>query len=282
MLSRKLKAYVDLTRPVNVAITFLSIPAASVLAGAHVGQWMEIAIAGLTGGLVAAAANSINDYFDVEIDRINKPARPIPRGDATKKDAWFEWLFLSIVAVVLNFWLNEYALAIVLFAVGILYWYSASLKRMMIVGNLVVGLMTGMAFIYGAIVIGNMRRAAMPAIFAFLINVVREVIKDVEDIEGDRKGNALTLPVRYGIGPALWFASGAIALLIAATIAAYQLGLYTVLFLYPVLVVDLLLLAVMIGMWKDQKPLTMNRLSNVLKVCMVLGLLAIFLGSLKD
>jgi geranylgeranylglycerol-phosphate geranylgeranyltransferase len=279
MLSRKLRAHIDLARPVNVAITLLSIPAASILAGATIRQWLEVGIAALTGGFVAAAANSINDYFDVEIDSINKPTRPIPRGDATKQEARLEWLVLSIVAVVLNFFLNIYALGIVLFAVVILYWYSALFKRTIIIGNLVVALMTGMAFIYGAVVVGNFKRAIMPAIFAFLINMAREVIKDIEDMEGDRKGKAITLPVRYGTAPALWLASVAIVLLIVTTIAAYELKVYTIVYLYPVLFVDILLLAVMILMWKDQTPSTMNRLSNGLKVCMVVGLLAIFLGS---
>jgi len=279
MLSKKLKAYVDLTRPVNVAITMLSIPAASILAGGNLKQWFEILVAALTGGFVAAAANSINDFFDVEIDRINKPGRPIPRGDASKKEAWIEWLSLSIVAVLLNLMLNDYALGIVVFAVVTLYWYSALFKRTVIAGNLVVGLMTGMAFVYGAVVVGNPGKAVVPALFAFLINVAREVIKDIEDVEGDRAEHAATLPVKYGTRPALWLATVSIVVLIATTIVAFWRGLYTVLYLYPVLVVDILLLIVTIWMWRDQKPATMSRLSNGLKLCMILGLGALFVGS---
>lgn len=279
MLSKKLKAYIDLTRPINVAITLVSIPAASILAGARMSQWLPVLLAACTGGLVAAAANAINDYFDVEIDKTNKPSRPIPRGDATRKEAWTEWLVLSSIAVALNLFLNMVALGIVVFAVIILYWYSALFKRTIIIGNVIVALMTGMAFIYGAVVVGNLRRAVIPALFAFLINLVRELIKDIEDMEGDRKENANTLPVKYGPRPALWIASVSIVLLIATTIAAYQLNVYTVYFLYPVLIVDALLIAVLIWMWKDQTPLTMNRLSNGLKLCMIVGLVAIFLGS---
>ena len=279
MHSKKLRAYIDLGRPVNVGITFVSIPAASILAGAKGGQWLEILIAALAGAFVAAAANSINDYFDLEIDTTNKPTRPIPRGDATRNEARVEWLVLSVVAILLGCFLNVYALGIVVFAVAMLYWYSAFFKRTAVIGNLVVGTMTGMAFIYGAVVVGNFNKAMMPALFAFLINVAREVIKDIEDVEGDRKEKAMTLPVRYGITPSLVFASIVNVLLIAATIAAYQLKLYNVTYLYLVLFVDLLLLGVTIMMWSDQSPSTMNRLSNGLKVCMVVGLLAIFLGS---
>ncbi len=279
MLSRKLKAYIDLTRPVNVFITLLSIPAASLLAGARATQWVQVLLAALTGGFVAAAANSINDYFDVEIDRINKPSRPIPRGDASKVEAWGEWFVLSVVAVALNLLLNHWALVIVVCAVVILYWYSAYFKRAIIIGNFIVAVMTGMAFIYGAVAVGNVTRAIVPAIFAFLINLIREIIKDIEDVEGDRKENARTLPVRYGNKPALLFASATIVILIVTTLAAYQIGLYTVLYLYPVLSVDVLLVVVLIWMWKDQTPSTMNKLSNGLKLCMLVGLAALFLGS---
>ncbi len=81
----------------------------------------------------------------------------------------------------------------------------------------------------------------MPAIFAFLINVAREVIKDIEDMEGDRKGKAMTLPVRYGTTPALWLASARWSCSSHRPLRAYQLKVYTVLYLYPVLFVDVLL-----------------------------------------
>lgn len=279
MLSNKLKAYFDLTRPVNVAITVLSIPVASILAGATRVQWLEVLIAALTGGLVAAAANAINDYFDVEIDRLNKPTRPIPRGDATRREAWMVWFLLSALAIALNIVLNPLALGIVLVAVVTLYWYSALFKRTIVVGNFVVALMTAMAFIYGAVVIGTVQKAVVPALFAFLVNIPREIIKDIEDVEGDRKDQAITLAVKYGPKPGLWIATVSIVLLVATTIGAYELGVYTVYFLYPVLLVDILLVAVMIGMWMDQTPRAMNRLSNGLKLCMILGLVAIYLGS---
>jgi geranylgeranylglycerol-phosphate geranylgeranyltransferase len=279
MLSKKLKAYFELTRPINMVITMLSIPVASILAGGTLAQWVEMSLAAITGGLVAAGANSINDYFDVEIDRTNKPSRPIPRGDVTKREAWVEWIVLSSLAIIVNCFLSLDALGIVVFAVVLLYWYSARFKRTLVAGNLVVGVMTGMAFVYGAIVVGDLSRAFMPATFAFLVNVAREIVKDIEDIEGDKKEGALTLPVKYGVKPALWLASTTIVVLVVTTLAAYQLNLYSVVYLYLVLVVDFLLLGAMVWMWKDQTSPAMNRISNVLKVCMGVGLVALFLGS---
>jgi len=69
--------------------------------------------------------------------------------------------------------------------------------------NVLIGSMTGMAFIYGGVVVGRIEHAVVPAIFAFLVNLARELLKDVEDMEGDRRENAVTLPVKYGVTTAL-------------------------------------------------------------------------------
>ncbi|MGB2868847.1 MAG: geranylgeranylglycerol-phosphate geranylgeranyltransferase [Bacteroidota bacterium] len=278
--TRKLLAYLELSRPVNVAITFCSIPAASVLAGARSPDWVQVLLAAATGGLVAAGANAVNDSFDVEIDRINRPDRPLPRGALSREEARAFWLITSLIAVGLNLFVNVKALGIVVFAVAVLYYYSAALKRTVFAGNLVVGLLTGMAFIYGAVAVGRFERSLMPATFAFLVNVGRELIKDVEDLEGDRKESAATLPVKYGVKPALVLTTVILVSLIAVTILAYILHLYNQWYLYLVFVIDAALVYVVGSMWRDWKPRNLSRLSLVLKLSMVVGLVAIFVGSL--
>ena len=278
--TRKLLAYLELSRPVNVAITFCSIPAASILAGARSPDWVQVVLAAATGGLVAAGANAINDFFDLEIDTINRPNRPLPRGALSRGDARAFWLITSLIAIGLNFFLNIKALGIVVFAVSVLYYYSAALKRTVFAGNLVVGVLTGMAFIYGAVAVGRFERSLMPAAFAFLVNVGRELIKDVEDLEGDRRESAATLPVKYGVKPAQILTTVILSALVATTILAYILQLYNLWYLYLVLVIDVALVFVIGSMWKDSSPVNLGRLSSILKFTMVIGLIAIFVGSL--
>ena len=280
MATKKLFAYLELSRPVNVAITACSIPVASILAGARWPEWVQVLLAAATGGLVAAGANAINDFFDVEIDRINRPDRPLPRGALGREDAKLFWLVTSLVAVGLNLFLNVRALGIVLFAVAVLYYYSAALKRTVLAGNLVVGLLTGMAFIYGAVAVGRFERSLMPATFAFLVNVGRELIKDVEDLEGDRKESAATLPVKYGVKPAQVLTTAILSSLIAVTILAYALHLYNQWYLYLVLAIDAALVYVIVSMWREWNPGNLHRLSLALKLSMVVGLVAIFVGSM--
>jgi geranylgeranylglycerol-phosphate geranylgeranyltransferase len=139
--------------------------------------------------------------------------------------------------------------------------------------------MTGMAFIYGGVVVGRIERAVIPAIFAFLVNVAREVLKDVEDMEGDRKEHAVTLPIQYGIRPALMLATASLLLLIGITIAVGLIALYHPAFLFIVIIADCLICFSIVLFWLDHSPSAMRRASTLLKASMITGLLSIIVGS---
>ena len=264
----------------NVLITFVSIPVACWISGGTSLPWFVILFAGSTGALVAAGANAINDVFDIDIDRINRPDRPLPCGALTQYEAKRMWLIVSAAAFGINLFLNSAALLVAVFSIALLYFYSARLKRTVFFGNLVIGLMTGMAFIYGGVVAGSIKRGIVPAIFAFLVNLARELLKDVEDMEGDRIEDAITLPVKYGIKPPLMLATASLLLLILATITASCVTLYSFAFLYIVLVADCLISVSIIMMWLDHSSTAMRRVSTILKISMIVGLLSIIAGSM--
>jgi len=280
MNSKKLRAFIQLSRPVNVLITFVSIPVACWIAGGAASSWLFFFLAGVMGALVTAGANAINDAFDIDIDRINRPNRPLPRGALTPRDARRMWLILSVAALGINLFLNVAALIIAILSIALLYFYSARLKRTVLIGNVVIGLMTGMAFIYGGVVVGRVERAVVPAIFAFFVNLARELLKDVEDMEGDRKENAVTLPVKYGVIPALVLATASLLLLIGTTIAVSIFALYNSMFLFIVLVADILTCVSILFMWRDHSSAAIRHVSTMLKIIIIIGLISIIAGSL--
>lgn len=275
----KLSAYLQLLRPLNVLIALLSIAAAVILASREPLDWRTIVLASIAGGLIAGGANAINDYYDVDIDRVNKKHRPLPRGTVHPSDALVLWLVASSAGVLINLLLNQEALIIALLSVFILYLYSAIFKRSVLVGNIVVAFMTGLAFIYGGVAAGHIDRAMIPALFAFLINFARELVKDVEDIEGDAKEHANTFAVRHGARPPLVLATVILLALIATTLYPYLVNVYTLPYLVMVLIVDVMLVYVIVSMWKDQTPKNLGRLSLMLKWNMLLGLVAIYVGA---
>lgn len=280
MTSDKFKGFIQLTRPVNCLITMASIMAACIISGGTKDNWPGILIASLVGALIAAGANAMNDSFDVEIDRINRPDRPIPRGAVTAHEARTFSLSISSAGVLLNVLLNPAALGIALTAGVSLYFYNSHLKKSVLAGNILVAAMTGLAFVYGAVVIGRPERSVVPALFAFLVNLARELVKDVEDVEGDSRNQAVTLPVKYGQKTGIFLASVVMTALIIATLVVSMMKVYSVAYLYFVLIVDAFLIGGIVLMWKDPSRASMARVSNLLKINMAVGLAAIYLGSL--
>lgn len=277
-MNSKITAYLRLIRPINVLIVFLTILAAAVLAGGEISQWWRILLAALAGALIAGGGYAINDYFDVAIDAINRPERPLPSGAITRAEAWWVWRLSSSAGIIGSAFLGPGALGIALFWVLSLYFYGKRFKRTVLVGNVVVGVAAGLAFIFGGVVVGHVERSLWPALFAFLVNLAREVVKDVEDREGDARENARTLPVAYGVRPALAFATLTLLALIGATLVAYQFGVYGRRYLTVVAGVDILLLGVAVSLWKTTAPSHLRLMSTLLKVSMLGGLLAMYLG----
>lgn len=272
-------AIVRLLRPLNMGIVFLTIVAGGFLSDPSAVHWAQILLAAAAGALIAGGGNAINDCFDLEIDRLNRPGRPLPSGALTLNQANALWVALSLTGVTLSYLLTPWNLYISVFWVLALYYYSRTLKRTVLAGNVTIGILTGMAFLFGAVVTGEPSTALFPGIFAFLVNLTRELLKDVEDVEGDRNAGAMTLPVRYGTRPALMMATLVVVMLISATFLPYLLSIYSISYLWIVLVVDAVLLFVIFSWWRDESLSNLRRLSGILKLAMLVGLVAIFAGS---
>lgn len=270
-------AYVQLTRPVNCGIAF-----ASVLVGAFVARGAisgrSAILAGLSECCLCAGANVINDCYDIAIDRLNKPTRPLVTGRATRRIAFLYGILLHLVGVGLGAALGWPALSVALFTALVATAYSAFLKHTVALGNLAVSAVAALAFIYGGLTGMRPILAAVPAVFAFLFHFGREVLKDIEDAAGDAAGLTATVPIRYGTKAALTVITGVFAVLVLATILPALIGWYGRAYLVLVAVVDLVLLYVVCSMWRDVGPSNAGRLSRILKANMVIGLMAICAG----
>ena len=257
--------YILLLRPSNFIITVASVFVACLLAGGNVGRMPAMVLASLAAGLIAGGGMVINDIFDVEIDRINKPNRPLPSGAVSSRSAVFFYALLTAAGLLLNLFLHSDAQAIAIGAAVLIFFYSYKLKSTPLFGNLAVGLLTGMTFIYGGAAIGNIERAIIPALFAFLINVGRELIKDMEDVEGDALHNAATFPIKYGMKSASVAATLFLLAVVCSTIIPFADHQYGIMYFIIVMAgVNCVIAFVLFSMWKDTTPRNLNRLSTVL------------------
>jgi geranylgeranylglycerol-phosphate geranylgeranyltransferase len=279
MNSRTLDPRIEILRPINLAIVFVTVAVAGVLAKPSGMDWLLIVVASLAAALIAGGGNAINDYFDLKIDKVNRPDRPLPRGALSLGEARKLWIATSACGLVLSLLLGIWAILIAIVWVGGLYGYSRYLKRTVIAGNIAVALMTALAFPFGAVVAGRPELGYYPALFAFLANLARELLKDVEDVDGDATVGAETLPVKHGPEAGLLGASIAIGVLIVMTLVPFIAGVYDLRFLLLILFVNLALGYVIIAMWYDSTLSNLKRLDIILKACMVGGIIAIYAGS---
>ena len=271
--------YIALLRPSNFIITVASVFVSCILAGGRIEQTPVMFLASLAAGLIGGGGMVVNDIFDVEIDRINKPMRPLPSGAISAGSAALFYASLSAVGLLLNLFLHPSAQFIASAAVVLIFFYSSTLKSTPLFGNLMVGFLTGLAFLYGGAAVGDMGRAIIPALFAFLINVGREVIKDMEDIEGDAKQSAVTFPIKYGMRAASLVAMAFLLAVVGATIIPFINHQYGVnYFVLVMLGVNCVIAFVLFSLWKDTSPKNLHRLSTILKYDMIVGLIAIYLG----
>ncbi len=273
-----LKGLSTIIRPINVVISMFSAVIAVLICNPTT-AWLRLVLAAGITGLVAGGANAINDFFDVEIDRINRPERPLPAGLLTSKQAITISICFFLLALLFAVQISLVVFLIVLGAQGLLVLYSAFLKQTAVWGNITVSFSTGLTFLFGGMVAGHVAPAVLPAIFAFLINWAREIVKDIEDIPGDKKLQARTLPIVYGVPVARIMIAAILLALMAVTILAFALGFYGPGYFAVVMVlVNPLLFWLIIKLWPMPDSLGLRRTSLLLKTAMVLGLVAIVLG----
>ncbi len=198
----KLRAYWRLARAEHGVMTGIAVLAGAFSAG-NVVVWRLI-VGVVTAFLVEVFLFATNDILNIEEDRVNSPDRPLVRGEVSVREAWgFAILSLSLalgVAVILG----AAALLILVFAATLGFLYNWRLKHEGILGNIVVALLTSLAFLYGGIgVSGRLEeKIVLFTIIAFTANVGREIAKGVRDIKGDEAAGVNTVAVIYGCRPA--------------------------------------------------------------------------------
>jgi 4-hydroxybenzoate polyprenyltransferase len=225
--------------------------------------------------LIAAGGYIINDYYDVKIDLVNKPDRVVIGKQITRRYAILYHTLLSISGVLLGFILNWRIGAINFCCSFLLWWYSNDLKRQPFIGNLVVALMTGISIeIVDALYKTGNLLILTYATFAFFITLVREIVKDMEDLKGDTTFGCKTLPIIWGFRKTKFFIYGILALFSLVVLALNFIfsklpEYYFLLFLFPSLVVFLVRL-----IRADTKK-DFTWLSTFCKFIMLLGILSL-------
>lgn len=152
---------------------------------------------------ITSAGFVINDIEDIEIDRINRPDRPLAAGDISTRTAWWTYHLFNVLGMVLAFLVNPITGVLALVMVVVLYAYSRYLKRRFLVGHATVGMLGALVLPFGAIAADHLFPVLYIAPVAFAAFFAREILKTVPDYEGDKANGVDNIATRYSPQAAL-------------------------------------------------------------------------------
>lgn len=247
---------------------------------------------------IAAAGNIINDIYDIDTDTINKPEKVIVTKHISEQAAYNWFIALSVVGVGLGFYVSNLIgksgfAAIFVIVSALLYVYANYLKRTFLIGNIVISALVALSIIIVGLfellpAINNTNQQAQImffkilidyAVFAFMINLIREMIKDIEDIDGDYNLDMKTMPIVIGRERAIK------AAFVVSLIPLFAVTYYVITYLYKQQIAVIYFLVCVIGpllyfsvkLFSANTKKELSRLSNILKLVMLFGILSLLL-----
>ncbi|TYB73287.1 MULTISPECIES: geranylgeranylglycerol-phosphate geranylgeranyltransferase [Bizionia] len=251
---------------------------------------------------LAAGGNIINDIFDQDTDAVNKPKKVIVGKSISEKTAYSLFIGFNVVGVLIGFYLSHLVgrsgfFALFVVVSGLLYIYASYLKQMILVGNIVISalialsiIMVGLFELLPAITPQNQETQLTffkiildYALFAFCINLIRELVKDIEDIDGDYKVGMNTLPIAIGRARATHVTLALTFIPLAAVIYYVITYLYHNLWIVGYFLIFIIapLIYIIIRLFQAKLKTDYHFISSLLKIIMLFGMLSLLIYKYK-
>lgn len=275
----RLAGFIIITRPVNSFVAGIAAIVAYLIDTGTVIP--ESLLLFFIVALITAGGNVINDFFDAEIDAINRPDRPIPSGSVSRGAARGFAITLFLAGILVSFFTNPLCIGIAIFNVVLLIAYAAKLKSTAFIGNIVVAYLSASIFLFGGALNGfdGLVLIIPIAAITFFAMVSRELLKDAEDVKGDRAGGADTLPIRIGVKKTSELALITSVLAVAASFIPYfWWGIW---YLAGIIVVDIIIIIAVLRALGCETPgcVKASNASNFLKAGMFASLVVFTLSA---
>lgn len=293
--------YLNMMRPLNSLMSVFAVLIGGLLVigtdASLAAGYYSLILAMTAVFLITGAGNAINDYVDLESDRVNKPGRPIPSGRVSRRKALVFSTVLFVVGILLTLPTNYGTLLIAIINSILLVAYSFWLQDRLLLGNIVVGYLVGSTFLFGGAALGNFVLPGLLTLLAGLSTVTREIVKDLEDIEGDRKNFLKKLASGMKVklsrfagkddaklvmekGRAKAVAAAFMLAAIAISPLPYVLNILGFMYLAILVPTDLIFLLSVVMLTRARGKKSLARISRLIKAGMFLALIAFIFGVL--
>ncbi|MCH7535522.1 MAG: geranylgeranylglycerol-phosphate geranylgeranyltransferase [Bacteroidetes bacterium] len=256
--------------------------------------------------MIAAAGYIINDYFDIKIDRINKPESLIVGNTIKRRVAMGSHVVINIIAIGIAWYLATLVVGIqglvmihVLIGTG-LWFYATTFKQQFLIGNIIIAIMTAavplVAGLYEIAVLNAIywkeilnegiyfndlfKLIGLYALFAGLTTLIREIVKDMEDYVGDMQYQSKTMPIVIGMQKTKWVLLGIIALLMSliayVVFLEYQTGMTTAI-MYFIGLIEVPAIVMIFLLMRAESKKQYTNISLLLKGIIITGICSMFI-----
>ncbi|MCX6667623.1 MAG: UbiA family prenyltransferase [Euryarchaeota archaeon] len=294
---KKIRAIWELMRLEHGVMLFIAILIGSIISQKTIDNTnlplISVFLTFFTALFLEASTFALNDYYDLEIDKINKRTdRPLVRGDISPKTALYLFYILFPLGLVCSFFVNMTCFIIALVTALISVLYDVKMKKIKLVGNFYIAYIMAIPFIFGGAAVLENNAFSLerinPAIYtialiAFLAGSGREIMKDVMDFEGDKVQGVKSFPKYIGLRSsnilaALFYIAAIVLSFLPYALSNYELYYRNTYYLLLVFITDVMLLTTSLHLiFKKQPRLTMYRKFTLLAIFM--GLLAFLIGA---
>ena len=273
--------HIKLLRPLNVITSGMAVFVATAILG-ELDNHHTLSLTIIIVMLFTAASNSLNDALDYEIDLINRPDRPIPSNHVSIQGALFISLILFLIGASLCLQLPGLAIVVGIFlAIPLIIIYCTSLKSRYLIGNIAVSLVLGMTFLFVGASHGNISPMVVPMCLAFGLTLLRELVKDIADIEGDQFLGLRTFPILFGMNWAIRTIIVLCILIGLGSLIPYFIGVYGPGYIVSLFIgVELPLMIIIFIFLKNPSISSAIYSARILKFSTLMGLLSIYLGTI--
>jgi geranylgeranylglycerol-phosphate geranylgeranyltransferase len=249
--SKTIKGIVILTRPFMSILAGVATLISIYISSPDSFSRHPYAILGIGNLFLFAGSMIVNDWFDVEIDSLNKPNRPIPSGLVTKKQAMWATVMCFVLGIVasafVSIQIGVWSLIFTILSVC----YSAFIKKILFFGNVLVAALTSYPFFIGGVLFTSLSRVILPVCATLFYILGREILKTIEDTRGDSAFGVKTISVKLGTTTSVWAGVSVMFLALFLALGQYFLQINNIFFLISMLLIILFQLIISISLARD-------------------------------
>jgi len=284
MLARKLKGFIQIFRPELPFAAGACVIIGEVIALGVLPSARDMFLGFICAFFISGSAIVLNDYFDLEVDRVNTPERPLPAGIVSPTEAILLTLGATLIGLAASFALGSRAFSLCLIFWFIGFLYNWKFKEAGLLGNLMVSASVAITFILGGLAVGGPWNKVVWtfALMAFFIDLGEEIAGDAMDIEGDKKRGSKSIAIMYGKKFALSLSSLSFSLVVLISLLPVIFGWLGISYLILISITDIMLIVFTIGLLKSTTPEKGRKSMRQIYLTALFGVIAVLIGKILE